>query len=313
MSEEIFVGIDVSGERLDVCMLPEGKAVAFDNSDEGARALCESLSQRAVSLVALEATGGLERVALAALRAAGIPAVAANPRRVRQYAQAAGIMAKTDKVDARVLARFARDIRPESRPGPSPQEQVIRELAARRRQLMRMRVAELNRRKRAGDARVVEDIELSLAFLDERIKMLDDKIDEEIGNDPKWKEIDELLKSVPAVGEKTSRMLIASLPEIGSLTHKEAASLAGLAPFAHDSGKLKGKRMIRGGRWSVRNALYMATLVGITHNEDIRKFYRRLKNNGKPGKVALTACMRKLLITLNAVVARGTKWTPKNA
>lgn len=312
MSEELFVGIDVSGERLDVHVLPDSRAFAVDNNDEGAEAVCKKLGGE-VTLVVLEATGGLERVVLAHLRASGISAVAANPGRVRQYARAAGVMAKTDRVDAEVLARFARDIRPEMRPGRSPQEQVLQELVARRRQLMKMRTAELSRLKRAADARVVEDIKSSVEFLDGRIKTLDERIDDEIDNDPGWKKTDELLRSVPGVGEQTSRMLIAALPEIGTLTAKEAASLAGLAPFARDSGRMKGRRMIRGGRWSVRNALYMAALVGIRYNEDIRTFYQRLRSNGKSGKVALTACMRKLLVTLNAVVARGTKWTPKNA
>jgi len=313
MKREVFVGIDVSGKRLDVCVLPDGVELSFDNNDEGVGSLGREIAKRKATLVVLEATGGLERLVFAHLVAEGIPVVVANPRRVRQYAQAAGVMAKTDSVDARVLARFARDIRPERRPGRSPQEEVLRELMARRGQLMRMRVAEINRLKRAADTGVVEDIESSLESLDRRITALDKRIDDEIGKDPMWKDTDDLLRSVPGVGEKTSRMLIAALPEIGRLSGKEAASLAGLAPFAHDSGKMKGRRMIRGGRSSVRRALYMSALVASRHNEDIRVFYQRLRDNGKSGKVALTACMRKLLITLNAVVARGTKWVPKNA
>ena len=271
------------------------------------------LAERAVTLVVLEATGGLERVASASLRAAEIATVVANPRRVRQYARAAGVMAKTDRVDALVLARFARDMRPESRPARSPQDEALRELVARRHQLVKMKTAETNRLTRAAEAAVVRDIESSLEFLQERIEAIEEAIDDLIKDDPSYKETDELLRSVPGVGEKTSRMLMAALPEIGSLTRREVASLAGLAPFANDSGKMRGARMISGGRSAVRRALYMAALVGIRYNEDIRVFYNRLRDKGKSGKVALTACMRKLLVILNDVVARGSKWVPKNA
>jgi len=313
MSTEIFVGIDVSMDRLDVCILPGADKAAFENNDRGAKALVDTLADKAVKLVVLEATGGLEKRVVAHLVAGGIAVAVANPRRVRQYAQATGMLAKTDTLDAQVLARFAQDIRPEQRPGRSPQEELIRELVARRSQLMGMRVAEMNRMPRMTDKGVVASIKSAVKFLDRQIAAVDERIDDLITNDPTWKQTDDLLKSVPGVGKKTSRMVMAALPEIGTLSEKEAASLAGLAPFANDSGKMRGKRMIRGGRAGVRKALYMATLVAIVHNEDIRTFYHRLRDAGKSGKLAVTACMRKLLITLNAVVARGSKWEPKRA
>lgn len=313
MGKEVFVGIDVSKDRLDVCVLPDGEKAAFDNSDEGAEALAEELAGRGVTLVVLEATGGLERLVVGHLAGKGVAATVANPRRVRQYAQAAGVLAKTDTLDAQVLARFAADIRPERRPGRSPQEELMRELVARRSQLMRMRVAEINRQTRMTDKGIIRDIKSAVKFLDKQIAHVDKRIDDEVNSNPTWKETDELLQSVPGVGAKTSRTLMAALPEIGTLSEKEAASLAGLAPFANESGKMRGKRMISGGRAGVRNALYMATLVAIVHNEDIRTFYRRLRDAGKSGKVAVTASMRKLLITLNAVVARRSKWEPKRA
>jgi len=313
MSEQVFVGIDVSKDRLDVCVLPDAEKAAFENNDEGAEALGSKLAERGATLVVLEATGGLERLVVAHLVAKGLAVVVANPRRVRQYAQAAGILAKTDTLDAHVLACFAQDIRPERRPGRSPQEELMKELMARRNQLMRMRVAEMNRMTRMTDKGIIADIKAAVRFLDRQIAKVDERIDDEVNSNPTWKQTDDLLQSVPGVGKKTSRMVMAALPEIGTLSEKEAASLAGLAPFANDSGKMRGKRMISGGRVSVRRALYMATLVAIVHNEDIRTFYRRLRGAGKSGKVAVTASMRKLLITLNAVVARGSKWEPKRA
>lgn len=313
MSGEVFVGIDVSKERLDVCVLPDSEKAAFENNDEGAEALAGKLAGRGVTLVVLEATGGLERLVVAHLVSKGLAVAVANPRRVRQYAQAAGILAKTDTLDAHVLARFAADIRPERRPGRSPQEELMKELLARRGQLMRMRVAEMNRMTRMTDKGIIAGIKSAVKFLDRQIAQVDERIDDEVNRNPTWKQTDDLLQSVCGVGKKTSRMVMAAMPEVGTLSEKEAASLAGLAPFANDSGKMRGKRMIRGGRASVRRALYMATLVAIVHNEDIRTFYHRLRGAGKSGKVAVTACMRKLLITLNAVVARGSKWEPRRA
>ena len=313
MSEEIFVGIDVSKETLDVRLLGGDLSLSLENTRDGLKELARVLSPRKAARVIMEATGGLERRAAAYLVDAGLDVVVVNPRQVRQYAQAKGILAKTDKVDARVLALFGRDIKPEARALRSAQEEAIRALVARRNQLMGMRVAETNRLGRADNRKVASSIKAVLKTFERQISAVDAEIDDAIKGSPVWRVADDLLRSVPGVGEKTSRMLIAALPEIGRLSAKEAASLAGLAPFARDSGKMKGRRMIRGGRSSVRRALYMSALVASRHNEDIRVFYQRLRDNGKSGKVALTACMRKLLITLNAVVARGTKWVPKNA
>lgn len=313
MKEEVFVGIDVSKDRLDVHVLPEGQQLAFDNSREGIKALAEGLAGRGPTQVIMEATGGLERRVAAYLSQSGPEVVVVNPRQVRQYAGAKGILAKTDSVDARVLALFGKQLRPEARPLRTDQQEAIRALVARRDQLMRMRVAEMNRLGRTGNRKVVCSIRSVIKTLERQIAAVDNQIDDAIKGSPIWRATEDLLQSVPGVGKKTSQALLAGLPEIGTLSEKEAASLAGLAPFANDSGKFRGKRMIKGGRASVRRALYMPTLVAIQHNRDIREFYERLRETGKSGKVAVTACMRKLLITLNAVVARGTKWTPKNA
>lgn len=313
MSNEVFVGIDVSLDRLDVHVLPEKASFSFQRDPQGIEALAQQLVERGTTLVVLEATGGLERLVVAHLAAKGLAVAVVNPRRVRQYAQAKGILAKTDALDAAVLARFGEDIRPEKRPARSPQEELIRELVARRRQLMEMRVAEMNRMSRMTDKGVIRDIKSAVKFLDRQIARIDKRLDDQISQDPTWKQTDDLIQSVRGVGKKTSRMLMAAMPEIGKLSEKQAGSLAGLAPFAHDSGKMRGKRMIRGGRAGVRSALYMATLVAIVHNDDIRKYYQRLRGSGKGGKVAVIAAMRKLLITINAVVARGTKWVPKTA
>jgi len=313
VSKKVFVGIDVSKGSLDVHVCPGGTSCAFENSAEGVKALAGELAGCEVVQVVVEATGGLERRVAAYLCDAGLAVVVVNPCQVRRYAQAVGILAKTDRVDARVLAHFGRDIRPEPRPLRTDDEEAIRTLVARREQLMKMRVAEINRLDRADNRKVVSSITAVLKVLDGQIAAVESDIDDTIKGSPIWRVADDLMRSVPGVGEKTSRAMLASMPEIGSLTNKEAGSLAGLAPFAKDSGKMRGRRMIQGGRPGVRRALYMATLVAIQYNPDIRRFYERLRAAGKPGKVAVTACMRKLLITLNAVVARGTKWTPKNA
>ncbi|MCD6248953.1 MAG: IS110 family transposase [candidate division Zixibacteria bacterium] len=313
MSKKVFVGIDVSKGTLDVHVCPGGTSCAFENSAEGVKALAKELAGCKVAQVIVEATGGLERRVAAHLVDAGFEVVVVNPRQVRRYAQARGILAKTDKVDAQVLAQFGRDIRPKVRPLRTDDQEAVRTLVARREQLMKMRVAEINRLNRTDNPKVVSSITVVLEVLNSQIAAVDSDLDEKIKASPVWRVTDDLMQSVVGVGQKTSMGLLASMPEIGSLTNKEAGSLAGLAPFAKDSGKMRGRRMIQAGRPGVRRALYMATLVAIQHNPDIKKFNKRLRAAGKPGKVAVTACMRKLLITLNAVVARGTKWTPKNA
>lgn len=310
---EVFVGVDVSKQRLDVHTLGEDLSESFENSPEGAGEPAGELLGMPVRLVVIEATGGLERLPARRLQEAGLPVAVANPRRVRQFAGAAGILAKTDALDARVLALFAREIRPRVRPLCPRERETIRALSTRREQLVRLRTAEVNRRDRQESAAVRESIDAVLRVLDEQIAAVEEKLDEAVEESPSAREADRLLRSVPGVSKTTSRALLAALPEIGSLSGKEAASLAGLAPYARDSGTLRGRRMISGGRSAVRRALYMPTLVARNHNPDIKNFYDRLEDAGKPGKVAITACMRKLLVTLNAVVKRGTEWTPDYA
>ncbi|MHC4713681.1 MAG: IS110 family RNA-guided transposase [Planctomycetota bacterium] len=313
MSNDIFVGVDVSKDRLEVHVLGEDEASGFENSQKGFKALARKLGDNKDLRLILEATGGLERRATAYLVERGLDVVVVNPRQVRQYAKAKGILAKTDKVDARVLALFGRDIRPERRPLRSRQEEAIRALVARRNQLVEMRTSEINRLDRSESPKVVKSLKVVLRTLEKQIAAVEKEIDDNIKGSGVWRVKDDLIQSVAGVGKTTSRALLAGMPELGRLKDKQLGSLAGLAPFANDSGKLKGRRMIRGGRSQVRKALYMSALSAIQHNPDIKQFYQRLRANGKPGKVALTACMRKLLITINAVVARGTKWTPKKA
>jgi transposase len=313
VSDDVFVGVDVSKDRLEVHVLGEDGASGFQNSQKGFKALAKKLGERKDLRLILEATGGLEKRAAAYLVEEGFDVAVVNPRQVRQYAKAKGILAKTDKVDARVLALFGRDIRPQRRALRSAQEEAIRALVARRNQLVNMHTSEVNRLDRTDSARVAKSIRVVLRTIEKEIKAVEKQIDDNIKGSGVWRVKDDLIQSVAGVGKTTSRALLAGMPEIGRLEQKEAGSLAGLAPFANDSGKLKGRRMIRGGRSQVRKALYMAALSAIQHNPDIKEFYQRLRANGKPGKVALTACMRKLLVTINAVVARGTKWTPKKA
>jgi transposase len=297
----LFVGIDVSKTRLDVAIRPGTEAFAVSNDEAGIAQLVERLGAHPVACLVLEATGGLEMAALGALVQAGLPVVAVNPRQVRHFARAVGRLAKTDSIDASVLAHFAEATKPEVRPVPDEAALALSELLTRRRQVTEMLTAERNRLIRSK-GRVREHIASHIHFLEKETGGLDQELARLIKTSPAWRDKDDLLRSVPGVGPVLSTTLLAELPELGCLDRKKIASLAGLAPFSCDSGLLKGKRMIYGGRAPVRSALYMATLAASRHNPVIRGCYERLTQAGKAPKVALVACMRKLLVILNAMI-----------
>ena len=307
-----FVGIDVAKATLDVAVRPAGERWSAPNDEAGIGALVTRLRPLTPALIVLEATGGFETAAVAALAAAGLPVVVANPRQVRDFARATGQLAKTDALDAQVLALFAERVRPELRPLPDAAVQALDALLTRRRQLLEMLVAEQNRLGFAAAA-VRRDITQHIHWLQRRLHDVDGDLEQTIRGSPVWRAKEDLLRSVPGVGPVVSRTLLGELPELGTLTHKQIAALVGVAPRARDSGTLRGKRIVWGGRASVRAALYMGALVATRYNPAIRAFYTRLRAAGKPAKVALVACMRKLLTILNAILRTGTPWRPVGA
>lgn len=308
----MFVGVDVSKAHLDVAIRPTGEAWRESNDEAGQSALVTRLGGLSPTLIVLEATGGYEAALLALLATAQLPIVVVNPRQVRDFAKATGRLAKTDRIDAEVLALFAERIRPEVRELPSEAALELEALLSRRRQILEMLTAERNR---LGTARVTvkADVQEHIRFLQKRLEGVDAELDQRIRQSPLWRAREDLLRSVPGVGPVVTRTLIAALPELGRLTHKQIAALVGVAPLNRDSGTLRGRRTVWGGRASVRGALYMAALVASRHNELIRSFYQRLVDAGKPRKVALVACMRKLLIILNSMLRHGTRWDPQLA
>ena len=304
----IFVGIDVSKAQLDVAIRPTGETLSVANDKAGIKALVKRLAKIQPGLVVLESTGGLERQILCAVVSAELPAVRVNPRQVRDFAKATGQLAKTDSIDAAILAHYAQAIRPQLRPLPDAVTMKLRALTARRRQLIEMIVMEKNHLATAAKA-VAKDITEHIGGLEQKLQGVDTDIDGLIEQSPIWKEHEDILRSAPAIGPVTSRTLLAELPELGTLDRKQIASLVGLAPFNRDSGTLKGRRSIWGGRASVRCALYMAALVATRCNPVIGDFYKRLKAKGKPFKVALVACMHKLLTILNAMIKHKSRWS----
>jgi len=304
MSEEIFVGIDVAKDHVDVHVIPGGQAFSCPNDGKGVDSVVKRLKKKSPELIVIEATGGYERDLLVALKAKQLPAVLVNPRRVRDFARSIGKTAKTDSIDAFVLAVFAQKVRPQVRPIASDQERVLKELSCRRRQLIRMRTAEKNRLPLAGYQGVHGSIKSMIQALDKQIGDIEKDLDDIIKGDSDLCEKDQLLQTVPGVGSNTAKALLSQLPELGTIANKELASLVGVAPMNRDSGKMRGHRMITGGRAHVRSALYMATLVATRCNERIHEFYKRLVDGGKPKKVALVACMRKLLSILNSIVRK---------
>jgi transposase len=307
MSSQVFVGIDVAKAQLDIALRPTGERWAIPNDDTGIGALVPQLQAVQPTLMVLEATGGYQRAVVAALAAAALPVVVVNPRQVRHFAKATGQLAKTDALDARALAHFAEVIRPTPRPVSDVQTEELRALLARRRQLITMRTAEQNRLGSAPP-RLKADIEAHITWLNERLRGLDDDLDTTLRSSPVWRERAELLRSVPGIGPICARTLMLDLPELGTLSRQRLAALVGVAPFHRDSGTRRGYRTIWGGRAHVRATLYMGTLVAVRHNPILKAFYERLCRAGKVKKVALIACMRKLLTILNAMVKHHKPW-----
>lgn len=303
----LFVGIDVSKGRLDVGAGAHGESWSVNNDLAGLGSLKDKLSQLHPSLIVLESTGGFESLALAELYAAGFQVARVNPGRVREFAKSIGQLAKTDRLDAHLLARFAEAVHPEPSLLPTEAEQQLAALVNRRRQLLEMQVAEQNRLATAPK-QVRTLIREHLDWLKAAIRKLDRELDDFVQASPLWKEKGDLLRSVPGVGNVTAFTLLAELPELGRLDRKEIAALVGVAPMNHDSGRYSGKRHIHGGRSSVRNILYMATLAATRFNPVIKEFYQRLLKAGKLKKVALVACMRKLLTILNAILRSHSPW-----
>jgi len=301
------VGIDIAKEEFVVACRPERPEWAASNDAAGIAATVTGLQRLVPTLIVLEATGGYETALVAALAAAGLPVVVANPRQVRDFAKATGQLAKTDRLDAHLLALFAERVQPTPRPLPEPVLEQLTALLTRRRQLLDMLIAERNRLEHATPP-IRRDITQHIRWLERRVADVDRDLDDTLQSSPVWRAKENLLRSVPGVGPIVSRTLLADLPELGHLNRKQIAALVGVAPLARDSGTLRGKRVVWGGRAPVRAVLYMGALVAARHNAVIRAFYLRLLAAGKPKKVALTACMRKLLTILNAIMRTQTTW-----
>lgn len=312
MSHQSFVGIDVSKAHLDVAVLPQKRRRRLTNDEAGFDELLAWLGDPAGTLVVLEATGGYQIPAVGALATAGFDVVVANPRQVREHARSRGRLAKTDQLDAEAIADFAQRNQPAVRALPDEQTRLLQALMARRRQLLEMLTMEKNRLQQAPPA-LAKQIAKHVSWLKKQLQQLDDDLDDQIRRSDLWREQDQLLRSVPGVGDVTSRTLLADLPELGQVSHKQIAALAGVAPLNRDSGQFAGHRTIWGGRATVRTALYMAVVSAIRHNPIIRAFYQRLKQLGKASKVAMVACMRKLLVILNAMLKDRQPWQPHPA
>jgi transposase len=310
MEHSLFIGIDVAKDHLDVHILPTGEAFRLPHDGPGLTTLLDRVRPLAPTLLVLEATGGYEIPVAATLAGAGLPLAVVNPRQVRDFARATGQLAKTDPLDAHVIARFAQAVRPTPRPVPDEQARALGELVARRRQLVDMLGAELNRRRLLREPRVRRQLDAHIGWLEAALRRLDHDLTTLLRATPAWRAAEDLLRSVPGIGPITATTLIASLPELGRLDRRRIAALVGLAPFARDSGAFRGRRMITGGRAPIRKVLFMATLTAIQHNPAIAAFYRRLVATGRPGKVALTAAMRKLLTILNAILRDRRPWIP---
>lgn len=304
-----FVGIDVAKHHLDVALAPSGESFRLPYDETGLDALLDRLKPLGPTLVVLEATGGLQVRLAAHLAAAGLPVAVVNPRQVRDFARATGQRAKTDRLDALAIARFAQAVQPEPRPLGEEAEHHLKALVARRRDLVGLRTAEKNRLGQAREPRVRTSLQAVIAFLDAQIAALDQDLDHAVKDSPVWRAAETLLRSVPGVGPVLARTLLAEMPELGRLSRRKIASLAGLAPLARDSGAWRGRRTIGGGRAPVRAVLYMATLAAVRLNPVFQAAYARLRRAGKPPpKLALTACMRRLLCTLNAILRDSTAW-----
>lgn len=307
----VYVGIDVAKHELVIATRPAGEQWTVPPDERGLATLVAQLRARGPALVVLEATGGYEVAPVAALAAAALPVVVVNPRQVREFAKAIGQLAKTDRLDARVLALFAERVRPPVRPVADAAQAALASLLTRRRQLVEMLTAERTRRSQVhgrGVRRVTQSLQHHIAYLERELRMTDTDLADAIQQSPVWREREDLLQSVPGVGPVVARTLVGELPELGRLTGREIAALVGVAPVARDSGTLRGRRTVYGGRRTVRAVLYMSALVASRRNPVLHAFYQRLVTAGKPKKVALVACMRKLLTILNAMLKRHTRW-----
>jgi transposase len=307
----MLIGIDVAKAELVVAARPSGAPWTVTNDAAGVQTLVARLQEATPTLIVLEATGGYELLAVGALAAAGLPVVVVNPRQVRDFAKATGQLAKTDRVDAAILALFAERVQPAVRPLPDEAAQELDALLARRRQLLEMLQAERNRLGQVfgrGKQPVRKSLKTHITFLERELRIADTELGQMIRRSPMWREQDDLLQSVPGVGRVVALTLLAELPELGRLSRRAIAKLVGVAPLSRDSGTLRGRRFVQGGRASVRAMLYMAALVATQRNAVIRAFYLRLVAAGKPKKLALVACMRKLLTMLNAMVRSKTPW-----
>ena len=306
-----FVGIDVAKKSLDVATLPATTPRTFSHDTKGRKELLNNLPQPETCLVVIEATGGYERLLVAELLTAGHLVAVVNPRQVRDFAKALGILAKTDRIDAAVIARFGQQVTPRPLAEVHEKQDELDQLVTRRRQLVDLRTAEKNRMGMAHSKSVKRSLQLVIDTINKEMKRIEKNILALVESDDQWKGKSDIMNSVPGVGPVTTATLIAEFPELGKINRCQAAALAGLAPFNRDSGAFKGKRTISGGRRTVRNALYMAALSARKHNPVIRQFADRLENQGKAPKVILTACMRKLLVTLNTMLKNNTLWNPQ--
>ena len=305
-----YVGIDVAKATLDVALGSDGELVQVENSETGIARLLEQLGEVAPTLVVLEATGGYESLVAGAIAGRGIAVAVVNPRQVRDFARATGVLAKTDRIDARVLARFAEAVRPEPRPLPTAEAKELEEYLSRRRQLVDMLTMEKNRQSIAATERMKKSLKKHVEWLEEALRRANDDIDKAIRNSPAWREQEDLLRSVPGIGPVSARTMLAELPELGRLNRKKIAALVGVAPLNRDSGTMQGSRTCWGGRASVRQVLYMAAVTAVRCNPVIRRTYAALRARGKKHKVALVACMRKLLTILTAMVRDQRRWSP---
>lgn len=305
---KISIGIDVSKTTLAIAVHETGDTWSSNNDHDGCVALAAKLKQLQATSIVLEATGGYETLLAATLSTANLPLTVTNPRQVRDFARATGQLAKTDQLDCQVLAHFAAAINPPVRPGKSEETRHLEALLARRRQIVEMLVAEKNRLANHRDRAVVKDLKDHIDWLERRLKFSNDELQRVLKSSPVWRERDDLLRSVPGVGPVVSLTLLAHLPELGQLNRREIAKLVGVAPFNWDSGQWRGSRHICGGRAAVRAPLFMATLCAIRVNPAIKSFHRRLRDAGKAPKVAIVACMRKLLTILNAMLKDQTSW-----
>ncbi len=307
-SSDVFVGIDVAKDHLDVCSLPAGSTARLPNDDTGFQALIDQFCQQPPTLIVLEATGGYQNALVAALATAGLPLVVANPRQVRRFAEAMGYLAKTDTIDARVLALFADKVRPAVRTLPTAEQAAVREFLERRRQLLHMRTAESNRLGMAQSKTIQRSIHKHIQWINRQLQTVEAELDKAIRSCPVWQVNDDLLQSAPGVGPQVSRTLLLELPELGQLSRTQISALVGVAPINHDSGRYRGQRHIRGGRATVRTALYMASVSASRYNPVLRTFYHRLVQAGKAKKVSLIAVARKLLTILNSMIREQISW-----